>query len=142
MIFALLAIKFLIAKYFYKLNYINYNQYLAAKWFIGLLFLLLIFGAKALLLVIILLIIFNIIGKQQIFGPRPQPSNFQTHYSNNGMNKDEALKILGITTSNPSRQEINNAYKQMMNKFHPDKGGSDYFAIKINQAKQILLKDL
>ncbi|AZL16450.1 hypothetical protein EF513_02855 [Rickettsiales endosymbiont of Stachyamoeba lipophora] len=58
------------------------------------------------------------------------------------MNKDEALKILGITTSNPSRQEINNAYKQMMNKFHPDKGGSDYFAIKINQAKQILLKDL
>lgn len=54
------------------------------------------------------------------------------------MTKDEAYDILGLTSS-ASKEQIIMAHRKLMLKVHPDKGGSDYLAAKINLAKSILL---
>jgi len=55
-----------------------------------------------------------------------------------GMNKQQAYDVLGLKAGS-SREEIVRAHKRMMQKVHPDRGGSDYLAAQINQAKDILL---
>ena len=56
------------------------------------------------------------------------------------MTRDEALSILGLTDS-ASDEDIRQAHKRLMLKVHPDQGGSDYLATKLNEAKDILLKN-
>jgi hypothetical protein len=56
------------------------------------------------------------------------------------MSRDEALSVLGLKTGATS-EDIKNAHRRLMKDFHPDRGGSDYLAAKINQAKDILLHD-
>ncbi|WP_210395379.1 molecular chaperone DnaJ [Motiliproteus sediminis] len=55
------------------------------------------------------------------------------------MSDAEALAILGLEAG-ASRDEVINAHKRMMARMHPDKGGSNYLASKINQAKEQLLR--
>ena len=54
------------------------------------------------------------------------------------MTRAQALGILGLA-GNPSRQEIIDAHRRLMAKVHPDKGGSNYLAQQLNEAKQRLL---
>ncbi len=58
--------------------------------------------------------------------------------ANTPMTREEALDILGLS-GNPDPLEIRDAHHKMMLKMHPDQGGSDYFASKLNQARDILL---
>ncbi len=58
--------------------------------------------------------------------------------SSGGMSHDEALDILGLDYG-ASKDEIKEAYHQLIAKLHPDHGGSTYLAAKINQAKDVLL---
>ncbi|MBC05290.1 DnaJ domain-containing protein [Thalassospira sp.] len=59
--------------------------------------------------------------------------------SASGMTADEARKILGVG-ENATRAEINRAYKKQIKAVHPDHGGSDYLASKINAARSLLLR--
>lgn len=52
---------------------------------------------------------------------------------------EEALQILGLS-GNPSKEEIIQAHRRLINKLHPDRGGSDFLAARVNQAKDVLLK--
>lgn len=55
------------------------------------------------------------------------------------MTRDEALEVLGLDSS-ASKNDIITAHRKLIQKLHPDRGGSDYLASKINLAKKILLQ--
>ena len=67
-----------------------------------------------------------------------QNQNNQQASAQSAMNKKQASDILGIEP-NASKEEIIKAHKRMMQKVHPDRGGSDFLAVQINQAKNTLL---
>jgi len=51
---------------------------------------------------------------------------------------EEAYKILGLEDG-ASSEEVIKAHRRLMQRMHPDRGGSDYLAAKINQAKDKLV---
>ena len=55
--------------------------------------------------------------------------------------QDEAYKILGLDFD-ATKDDIISAHKELIRKNHPDKGGSDYLSSKINEARDILLKNI
>ena len=73
---------------------------------------------------------------QRFASNRRNSSN--TTRKKNQMSKAEAAKILGIS-ENSTKEEIISAHKKQMQKHHPDKGGSKEMAVKINNAKEVLL---
>lgn len=56
------------------------------------------------------------------------------------MSVEEALDVLGLNARATSA-EIGFAHRRLMMLVHPDRGGTDYLAAKINRAKHILLAD-
>jgi DnaJ family protein C protein 19 len=75
-----------------------------------------------------------------------QPNNQQQQRSNHSqtsanksqMERSAAFKILGLREG-ASRDEIIQAHRKLMQKVHPDRGGSDELAAQVNRAKDVLL---
>jgi len=58
--------------------------------------------------------------------------------STSGMSRQEALDILGLDEEADDEKVIA-SHRKLMQKLHPDRGGNDYLAAKVNQAKDLLL---
>lgn len=54
------------------------------------------------------------------------------------MSEDDALSILGLETG-ASEKDVQTAHRRLMQKLHPDRGGSAYFASLVNKARDVLL---
>jgi len=69
-----------------------------------------------------------------------QKQESQTPDSSGKLNEEEALKVLGLERPY-SNDDVIEAHRKLIQKFHPDRGGNDYLAAKINDAKEFLLKN-
>jgi hypothetical protein len=65
-------------------------------------------------------------------GPQVRPSTT--------MDRAEALRVLGLAEG-AGPDEVRAAHRSLMQRFHPDRGGSDYLAAMINEAKRVLMGD-
>ena len=66
-------------------------------------------------------------------GPTADPSRVP-----GAMDRVEAYQILGLQPG-ASREDIQSAYRRLIQRVHPDHGGSSYLAARLNQARDVLL---
>ena len=54
------------------------------------------------------------------------------------MDETQALAVLGLAPG-ASEEEVVDAHRRLMQKLHPDRGGTDYLAATLNRAKAVLV---
>ena len=64
--------------------------------------------------------------------------NGEPRAASGAMPREEALAMLGLTPD-ATEAQIREAHHRLMLKLHPDHGGSDYLAARLNEARDVLL---
>jgi len=72
----------------------------------------------------------------QRFGAEPESPSRPA--GGTAMTAAEAYRVLGLPDG-ASAEDIKAAHRRLMLRAHPDLGGSDYLAAKLNEAKDVLL---
>ena len=81
-------------------------------------------------------------NSKQHYDQAEQSSGSEYHHSTGGkMTLQQAKEIFGLETIE-SIEQITRRHRELMQKNHPDRGGSDYLAAQINQAKAVLVDHL
>ena len=75
--------------------------------------------------------------REQASGAQEEPR--RSRGGTDRMSADEAYDVLGVDR-NASEADIKRAHRRLMMKLHPDQGGSNYLAARINEAKDVLLE--
>ncbi len=70
----------------------------------------------------------------------PESTSQSSAGASGPMNRQEAYQVLGLGPD-ASHAEIQNAYRRLIQRVHPDHGGSSYLAARINQARDVLLDE-
>lgn len=73
-------------------------------------------------------------------GQHGQADGGQSEVAAGRLSREEASAILGLNPG-ADAEAVRAAHRRLMQKLHPDRGGSDYLAARINQAKKTLLGD-
>jgi len=79
---------------------------------------------------------------RHLFGSFARPKNGDQRRPTpgaGGMSRQQALEVLGLRGA-PDRDAIIAAHRRLIQKMHPDRGGSNYLAQQLNEAKRVLLK--
>ncbi len=71
-------------------------------------------------------------------GGEPPPSGQQSMARRSAMSVDEAYDVLGLA-KDASREDIAGAHRRLMKKLHPDLGETSNLAVRVNEARDVLL---
>lgn len=73
------------------------------------------------------------------FFPPPSPGTGEAPRARpGGMSREEAYQVLGLKPG-ATNADIKAAHRRLMAAAHPDRGGSDWIAARLNQARDVLL---
>jgi DnaJ family protein C protein 19 len=81
-----------------------------------------------------------VISVLEHFRKNQEPESTQRPAASSEMSEEEALQILGLKQPF-TEDDVIDAHRKLMQKLHPDRGGNDYLAARINEAKEFLLKN-
>lgn len=62
-----------------------------------------------------------------------------TNRSGGKLGVEEAAAVLGVAVD-ASDEDVKAAHKKLISQLHPDRGGTDYLAAKINDARKVMLE--